>query len=109
MPTPPHRARFGNVSREICGPVRRRLCWTRSRREDSVGEKIVLVTFGQQLWDAAKRAGLKAWPEERARYDPTGLDARSTSSHLADRSIQLLSDTSLTPAFPVKLPRGPSI
>lgn len=25
----------------------------------------MLATFDQQLWDEAKRAGLKVWPEER--------------------------------------------
>jgi predicted nucleic acid-binding protein len=33
--------------------------------QESVGAEIVLATFDQQLWDAAKRAGLKAWPAER--------------------------------------------
>ena len=32
--------------------------------QESVGEEIVLATFDQQLWEAAKRAGLKAWPEQ---------------------------------------------
>lgn len=32
--------------------------------QESVGEKIVVATFDQQLWGAAKRSGLKAWPEE---------------------------------------------
>jgi hypothetical protein len=32
--------------------------------QESVGEQIVLATFDQRLWDAAKRTGLKAWPEE---------------------------------------------
>jgi predicted nucleic acid-binding protein len=31
--------------------------------QEAVGEQIVLATFDQQLWDAAKRAGLKAWPD----------------------------------------------
>lgn len=31
--------------------------------QDSVGEGIVLATFDQQLWDAATRSGLKAWPD----------------------------------------------
>jgi predicted nucleic acid-binding protein len=30
---------------------------------ESVGEDIVLATFDQQLWEAAKRAGLKPWPD----------------------------------------------
>lgn len=33
--------------------------------QESVGEEIVLATFDQQLWDAAKRTGLRAWPEQR--------------------------------------------
>jgi predicted nucleic acid-binding protein len=33
--------------------------------QESVGAEIVLATFDQQLWDAATRAGLKAWPAER--------------------------------------------
>jgi len=31
--------------------------------QESAGEEIVLATFDQQLWDAAKRAGLKPWPD----------------------------------------------
>lgn len=31
--------------------------------QESAGEEIVLATFDQQLWEAAKRTGLKAWPE----------------------------------------------
>lgn len=31
--------------------------------QESVGEAIVLATFDQQLWQAAKRVGLEAWPE----------------------------------------------
>lgn len=31
--------------------------------QESVGEEVVLATFDQQLWDAAKRTGLKMWPE----------------------------------------------
>ncbi len=31
--------------------------------QDAVGEEIVLATFDQQLWEAVKRTGLKAWPE----------------------------------------------
>lgn len=33
--------------------------------QESVGAEIVLATFDRQLWDAAKRAGLEAWPAER--------------------------------------------
>ncbi|HUE87741.1 MAG TPA: type II toxin-antitoxin system VapC family toxin [Vicinamibacterales bacterium] len=32
--------------------------------QESVGEEIVVAAFDQQLWEAAKRSGLKAWPEE---------------------------------------------
>lgn len=32
--------------------------------QDSVGEEIVLATFDQRLWEAAKRSGLKAWPNQ---------------------------------------------
>ena len=32
--------------------------------QESVGEQIVVAAFDQQLWEAAKRSGLKAWPEE---------------------------------------------
>ena len=32
--------------------------------QESVGEEIVLATFDQQLWEAAKRTGLKVWPEQ---------------------------------------------
>lgn len=31
--------------------------------QESVGEEIILATFDQQLWDAAKRTGLKVWPD----------------------------------------------
>lgn len=31
--------------------------------QESVGEEITLATFDQQLWEAAKRTGLKVWPE----------------------------------------------
>jgi hypothetical protein len=41
--------------------------------QESVGEQIVLATFGQQLWEAAKRAGLKAWPD-RFPGAPSGLE-----------------------------------
>jgi hypothetical protein len=29
----------------------------------SVGEEIVLATFDRQLWEAASRSGLMAWPD----------------------------------------------
>jgi uncharacterized protein len=32
--------------------------------QESVGTEIVLATFDQQLWEAAPKAGLKAWPEK---------------------------------------------
>lgn len=32
--------------------------------QESVGERIVLATFDQQLWEAAKRTGLEAWPDQ---------------------------------------------
>lgn len=32
--------------------------------QESVGEEILLATFDQQLWEAAKRTGLKAWPDQ---------------------------------------------
>jgi predicted nucleic acid-binding protein len=32
--------------------------------QESAGEEIVLATFDQQLWEAAKRSGLKAWPDQ---------------------------------------------
>jgi predicted nucleic acid-binding protein len=32
--------------------------------QESAGEQIVLATFDQQLWKAAKRVGLKTWPEQ---------------------------------------------
>jgi predicted nucleic acid-binding protein len=53
-----------------------RLAWERGLRgydaiqlasaltwQESVGEEIVLATFDRQLWEAAKRSGLKAWPD----------------------------------------------
>jgi len=33
--------------------------------QDSVGTEIVLATFDQQLWEAAPKAGVRAWPEKR--------------------------------------------
>ena len=32
--------------------------------QESVGTEILLATFDQQLWEAAPKAGLKAWPEK---------------------------------------------
>ena len=32
--------------------------------QESIGEEIVLATFDQQLREAAKRSGLKAWPDQ---------------------------------------------
>jgi predicted nucleic acid-binding protein len=32
--------------------------------QESVGEAIVLATFDQQLWEAAKRTGVKVWPDQ---------------------------------------------
>ena len=32
--------------------------------QESVGAEIMLATFDQQLWDAAPKAGLRAWPEK---------------------------------------------
>jgi predicted nucleic acid-binding protein len=32
--------------------------------QESVGEQIVLATFDQQLWEAARRTGFKAWPDQ---------------------------------------------
>lgn len=33
--------------------------------QDSIGQDVVLATFDRQLWDAAPRVGLQAWPEQR--------------------------------------------
>jgi hypothetical protein len=32
--------------------------------QQSVGAEILLATFDQQLWEAALKAGLKAWPDK---------------------------------------------
>lgn len=32
--------------------------------QESVGAEILLATFDQQLWEAAPKAGLKAWPDK---------------------------------------------
>jgi predicted nucleic acid-binding protein len=32
--------------------------------QESVGEEIVLATFDRQLWEGARRSGLKAWPDQ---------------------------------------------
>ena len=37
--------------------------------QESVGEEIVVATFDQQLWEAAKRTGLKTWPDQLPRRD----------------------------------------
>ena len=34
---------------------------------ESAGEEIVVATFDQQLWEAAKRTGLKPWPDRFSR------------------------------------------
>jgi len=31
---------------------------------DALGQDIVLATFDHQLWEAAPRVGLQAWPEK---------------------------------------------
>jgi len=31
---------------------------------DAVGREVVLATFDAQLWEAAPRAGVRAWPEK---------------------------------------------
>lgn len=31
--------------------------------QESLSEEIVVASFDQQLWEAAKRSGLKAWPD----------------------------------------------
>lgn len=35
--------------------------------QESVGTEIVLAAFDRQLWDAAPKVGLKAWPDKRQR------------------------------------------
>ena len=35
---------------------------------DSIGQDVVLATFDRQLWEAAPRAGLQAWPDKLARH-----------------------------------------
>jgi uncharacterized protein len=32
--------------------------------QESVGTEILLATFDQQLWEAAPKAGVKAWPDK---------------------------------------------
>ena len=34
--------------------------------QESVGTEILLATFDQQLGEAAPKAGVKAWPDNRA-------------------------------------------
>ena len=34
--------------------------------QESVGTEILLATFDQQLWEAAPKAGVKAWPDKRS-------------------------------------------
>ena len=45
---------------------------------ESAGEEIILATFDQQLWEAAKRTGLKPWPEQSpgGTSEPDGPRAR---------------------------------
>lgn len=40
--------------------------------QESVGTDIVVATFDTQLWNAARQAGMKAWPENLA--DPSQTD-----------------------------------
>ena len=51
---------------------------TRIRAARLAGEAIVLATFDQQLWQAAKRTGLTAWPDKlpRATSEPEEPPAR---------------------------------
>lgn len=35
--------------------------------QESIGEDVMLATFDRQLWGAAPRAGLQAWPEKLGR------------------------------------------
>lgn len=35
--------------------------------QESIGEDVVLATFDRQLWEAAPRAGLQAWPQKLGR------------------------------------------
>ena len=35
---------------------------------DSIDQDVVLATFDRQLWEAAPRAGLQAWPDKLATY-----------------------------------------
>ncbi len=34
--------------------------------QDSIRQDVVLATFDRQLWEAAPRAGLQAWPDTLA-------------------------------------------
>ncbi len=34
--------------------------------QESIGKQVVLATFDRQLWEAAPRAGLEAWPQTLA-------------------------------------------
>ena len=43
--------------------------------QESVGEEIVLATFDQQLWEAARQAGMKAWPENLTDAGQTGASS----------------------------------
>ncbi len=36
--------------------------------QDSIGQDAVLATFDRQLWEAAPRAGLQAWPDKLANF-----------------------------------------
>jgi predicted nucleic acid-binding protein len=40
--------------------------------QESVGTEIVLATFDEQLWEAAKRTGLEAWPDQLLRGFESG-------------------------------------
>ena len=35
--------------------------------QDALGQEIVLATFVRQLWDSARDAGLRAWPDQLPR------------------------------------------
>lgn len=40
--------------------------------QESVGTEIVLATFDEQLWEAAKRTGIEAWPDRLPRGFESG-------------------------------------
>jgi predicted nucleic acid-binding protein len=47
--------------------------------QESVGTEIMFATFDRQLWEAARQAGINAWPEDLADAGQGGAGPRTQS------------------------------